>query len=111
MLVDKFSVQGISGVQRVIKHKIRLKFTLGEQNFSHVFYVLETADIQFLLGADFLAEHEIVFDYGTKLLKGPHFTIPLVSMNKMVNEVLFIDDLVLQPMQFHKIPLSLTQSE
>ena len=58
MINDKFCIEGVTGVKHVIRHKINLKFTLGKQEFTHIFYVLNSFDIQFILGADFLSNME-----------------------------------------------------
>ena len=58
--------------------------------FSHIFYVLESSEIQFIIGVDFFAKHGIVLDYETSVLRGKNFSVPFTAMNKTVSEILLV---------------------
>ena len=58
-LIDKICIENIAGTKQFVKHKINLKFSLGEQTFKHIFYVLDSIDPQFILGNDFMIKYNI----------------------------------------------------
>lgn len=73
-------ISGVAGHVTKVVGKVSLPMSVGELNFSHPFYILESMNHEVILGVDFLQEHKATVSFDSNhLVFQDSTTVPLVS--------------------------------